>query len=60
MLKSYNSLFNNEELQVEGHFVSDINKLIEQEKEVDETVNKWKNNLDEILVSPFNYNKWNE
>ena len=32
----------------------------EQEKEVDETVNKWKNNLDEILVSPFNYNKWSE
>jgi hypothetical protein len=38
MLKSYNSLFNNEELQVEGHFVSDINKLIEQEKEVEEEI----------------------
>jgi hypothetical protein len=32
----------------------------QQEAEVEETVNKWKNNLDDILVSPFNYSQWNE
>lgn len=32
----------------------------QKEVEVEETVNKWKNNLDDILVSPFNYSQWNE
>jgi len=32
----------------------------QKEEEIEETVNKWKNNLDDILVSPFNYGQWNE
>ena len=32
----------------------------QQELQVEETVNKWKDNLGDILVSPFNYSKWNE
>ena len=32
----------------------------QKEAEVEDTVNKWKNNLDDILVSPFNYSQWNE
>ena len=31
----------------------------QKEAKVEETVNKWKNNLDDILVSPFNYSQWN-
>ena len=31
-----------------------------QEQQMEETVNMWKENIDDILVSPFNYTKWSE
>ena len=31
-----------------------------KEKQMEKRVNAWKKNLDEIMVNPFNYDKWNE
>ena len=33
--------------------------LTESEKKINKLVEKYKKNLDSILVSPFNYDSWN-